>query len=144
MDEKSRIDQLFDSILTALGEELYAIIVFQRNKKIFPQKVQSGVEDTIKEEISKVLDSGMLLHIINSGMKEFGTLAYKAIKIGVILGEIGEESILVLITAPGANSSFFFPYVFLVAEKIQRIMLNRQTSLVIPKFERPEDQTTLL
>jgi small GTP-binding protein len=142
MDETSKIDQLLDSFFTALGEELYAILVIQRDKKVVAQKVKSGIDISLKEEISKIPTSKMLIHIIDSGMKEFGTLAYRTAKMGVIIGEIGEESILVFITSSGAASSFFFPYIFLCAEKIQRIILNRDISLVIPKFERLEDQAS--
>ena len=121
----------------SLGDSLVAVLVVNRDGLIMDSLVGSS-EKSLNEEIITAV-SALVEPVLTRITKEFssgsfGTGTFDTEEYRFIFCESGPEAVLVTVLEAIAGVDSVFPYAYLTAEKIARIMDGRTVSPVIPKL----------
>ena len=121
----------------SLGDSLVAVLVVNRDGLIMDSLVGSS-EKSLNEEIITGV-SALVEPVLTRITKEFssgsfGTGTFDTEEYRFIFCESGPEAVLVTVLEAIAGVDSVFPYAYLTAEKIARILDGRTVSPVIPKL----------
>ena len=121
----------------SLGDSLVAVLVVNRDGLVMDSLIGSSEKSLNEEIISGV--SALVEPVLTRITKEFssgsfGTGTFDTEDYRFIFCESGPEAVLVTVLDAIAGVDSVFPYAYLAAEKIARIMDGRTVSPVIPKL----------
>ncbi len=121
----------------SLGEDLVAVLVVNRDglimesligdsEKSLDEEIIGGVSALVEPVLTRITEE------FSSG--SFGTGTFDTEEFRFIFCESGPEAVLVTVLNSLSGVDAVFPYAYLAAEKIARIMDGRTVSPVIPKL----------
>jgi Ras-related protein Rab-8A len=138
--DRKKLDALLKWYFKAIGEELIATIVVDREGLILASKSR---EDKIDEEtiggLSSLIEPVLKRITQEFSSGNFGTGTFDTEEHRLIFCEAGEEAIFISILDAIAMIDPVFPYSYLTAEKIARIFDGREVSPVIPNLYKTVD-----
>ncbi|XEO77785.1 hypothetical protein WKT22_02816 [Candidatus Lokiarchaeum ossiferum] len=139
-----KVDLLFQSMLSTLGENLLFVGLMDPDKQIVTQIEQENLSEMTKAEISNFFYSRMFDYFFDNIRQEHSTFSFNTLSINVIVSVAGDDYIAIFISSVKENTAQFLPYVYLCTEKIARIGLGRNISYVIPKIKFQSDDNGLI
>jgi small GTP-binding protein len=139
-----KINILFQSLIESLREQLYSVFLMDSNKEIICRLDNDKNTDVnIDNGIEKVINSKLINHFLKEENAGFNIFTYNLEEFGIIFSESGPNRLLIFVFPSEFNSNFYFPYVFLISEKIVRINLKKNVSNVIPSFEQISEDISI-
>lgn len=133
-----RLKLLFNSILKTLGSELYGVVLFDRENNRIEEMFHDELDPSLFSHISQLLDSKIIEMSSEFSGENIGTLTFAVDNVRFLLSEAGSDAILVCVSPGSMSPNVLFPYVYILAEKIHRLYLEKEISLVIPRFTQQE------
>ncbi|WP_457558353.1 Rab family GTPase [Candidatus Harpocratesius sp.] len=139
-----RLNLLINSILKTLSDKLYGVLILSPTHEKITYLFQSNMDENLKEKLEELMDAKMVQESVNFESRKVGVYTFSTQYGRIIYSEAGPEALLVFLCPLKANVVEVFPYIFLSAEKVARINLGKEVSMVIPEFniqssENPED-----
>jgi Ras-related protein Rab-8A len=134
MDIK-KLTALCEWMMQSAGEDLHAMVVVDRQGLIIASQSRQGVDEELIGGLSALVEP--ILKRISTEFQSghFGTGSFDTDRNRLIFCEAGPNAVLVLIADAMASIDALFPYAYLAAEKVMRIIDDRPVSPVIPDFK---------
>ncbi len=132
-----KLKALLDWMFQSVGKDLLAVIVVDRGGLIIGSSLNTGIDEDILGGIAALVEP--VLKRISSEFQSgsFGTGSFDTVDQRLIFTEAGPDAILVVVADGMASIDGLFPYAYLCAEKVARIIDGRTVSPVIPDFQSP-------
>jgi len=136
MDRK-KLEALLEWMMQSVGADLNAIVVVDRQGLIISSKSGQDVDEDLIGGLSALVEP--ILKRISAEFQSgsFGTGSFDTEKNRLIFCEAGPQSVLVMVADAMASIDDLFPYAYLCAEKVARILDDRPVSPVVPEVKRP-------
>ncbi|MHA1611375.1 MAG: GTP-binding protein [Promethearchaeota archaeon] len=137
-----KLKALLDWMFQSVGKDLLAVIVVDRDGLIIGSSLNTGIDEDILGAIASLVEP--ILKRISSEFQSgsFGTGSFDTADQRLIFCEAGPDAILVVVADGMASIDGLFPYTYLCAEKVARIIDGRTVSPVIPEFHNPSTTET--
>ena len=134
---QEKLKALLNWMFQSVGKDLLAVIVVDRNGLIIGSSLNRDINEDILGGIAALVEP--VLKRISSEFQSgsFGTGSFDTADQRLIFCEAGPEAILVVVADGMASLDGLFPYTYLCAEKVARIIDGRSVSPVIPDFHIP-------
>lgn len=142
-----RLNLLISSILKALNDKLYGVMILSPTHETLTFLFQSNMDENLKKNLEDLMDTKTVQESVNFESKKVGVYTFSTEYGRIMYTEAGSEALLVFLAPLDTNILSLFPYIFLCAEKAARINQGKEVSMVIPEFtieesENPQDETT--
>ena len=121
----------------SLGEDLVAVLVVNRDGLIMDSLIgdsEKSIDEEIIGGVSALVEPVLTRITEEFSSGSFGTGTFDTEEYRFIFCESGPEAVLVTVLNSLSGVDAVFPYAYLAAEKIARIMDGRTVSPVIPKL----------
>lgn len=145
------LEDLLKWMFQSVGDELLAAVVVDREGLVLASLLKEGLDEEVLGGIAALVEPVLKRISAEFQSGSFGTGSFDTADHRLIFCEAGPEAILVVAADSMASIDEFFPYTYLCAEKIARILDGRPVSPVIPSFhkhtqnhERHEDIVRIL
>ena len=143
--DKRRLEALLKWYRQEVGKDLVAVFILGRDSKIIEYLTNTTVKDvdSFIQSFSDIM--GIILEQIAKKftLGSFGAGTFDTAQYRFIFCEAGFNSILVTVLYEYAKTEPYFPYAYLVAEKVARIFEGIPVSPVIPKIYLDQNIQTL-
>jgi small GTP-binding protein len=138
MVDRKKLDALLKFMYEAIGPDLLAIVIVDRQGLVMASELKSGINEEVIGGLTALVEP--VLKRVSSEFKSgaFGAGTFDTEQNRLIFCEAGPSAILVLVADMLASIDAMFPYAYLCAEKITRIMDDRPVSPTIPKLGKEE------
>jgi small GTP-binding protein len=134
MDRK-KLDALLEWMIQAIGEDLQAIVIVDRDGLIMASQSRKGVDEDLIGGLSALVEPILRRIATEFQSGSFGTGSFDTEKSRLIFCEAGPNAILVLVADAMASIDDMFPYAYICSEKVMRLIDDRPVSPVIPNFK---------
>jgi len=120
-----------------------AVVIVDRQGLTIASESNTQIDEDVIGGVSTVVDQ--VLHRITQEFKsgKFGTGSFDTEKNRLIFVETGPQAILVTIADAMASIDELYPYVYIMAEKVARILDGRPVSPVIPLILGTSSETSM-
>ncbi len=135
MVDRTKLDALLSWMFHAIGEDVLSLVIVDRQGLILASKSIENIDEELIGGLSALVEPVLKRVSKEMGGGSFGTGAFDTERNRMIFTEAGPQAVLVAIMKLTTTIDKIFPYTYLCAEKIARIMDGRPVSPVIPKFE---------
>ncbi|MCF2139169.1 MAG: GTP-binding protein [Candidatus Lokiarchaeota archaeon] len=128
------LDDLLKWMFQSVGDELLAVVIVDREGLVLASLIKEGLDEELLGGIAALVEP--VLKRISSEFQcgNFGTGSFDTADHRLIFCEAGPEAILVVVADAMSSIDELFPYAYLCAEKVTRILDGRPVSPVIPSF----------
>lgn len=135
MVEREKLHALLNWMFQSVGEDLLAIVIVDREGLVMDSLIKKGLDENLLGGIAALVEP--VLKRISSEFQSgnFGTGSFDTADHRLIFCESGPDAILVVVADALASIDEMFPYTYLCAEKVARILDGRPVSPVIPNFQ---------
>jgi small GTP-binding protein len=132
------MEAMLEWMFQSIGEDLRALVVVDRQGLPIASKLKQGINEELLGGLSSLVEP--VLKRISSEFKsgKFGAGTFDTDEYRLLFCESGPEAVLVLVADGVASIDTMFPYAYLCAEKVARLIDGRPVSPVIPKFGEDE------
>jgi small GTP-binding protein len=135
MVDRTKLDALLSWMFHAIGDDVLSLIIVDRQGLILASKSIENIDEELIGGLSALVEPVLKRVSKEMGGGSFGTGAFDTERNRMIFTEAGPQAVLVAVMKLTTTIDRIFPYTYLCAEKIARIMDGRPVSPVIPKFE---------
>lgn len=132
--DRSKLDALLSWMFHAIGEDILSLVIVDRDGLILASKSIENIDEELIGGLSAIVEPVLKRVSREMGGGAFGTGAFDTERNRMIFTEAGPHAVLVAILRLESTIDIIFPYTYLCAEKVARIMDGRPVSPVIPKF----------
>jgi small GTP-binding protein len=134
MVDTQKLSALLKFMFESVGTDLKAIVVVDRQGLVLASELKTGISEELIGGMSALVEP--VLKRIASEFKsgKFGVGTFDTDENRLLFCEAGPQSIVVLVADAMGSIDSIFPYAYLFAEKVARIIDGRPVSPVIPKF----------
>jgi small GTP-binding protein len=125
---------LLDWSFQSIGEKLIALVLVDRDGLVIDSRLKEGVDEEVLGGLAALVEP--ILKRVSSEFKSgsFGAGTFDTDKYRLLFCEAGPNSIIVIVADSMASVDNLFPYAYLIAEKVARLVDDRPVSPVIPVF----------
>ncbi|MHA1777436.1 MAG: GTP-binding protein [Promethearchaeota archaeon] len=136
------LEDLLQWMFQSVGDDLLAVVIVDREGLVLASLLKEGLNEEILGGIAALVEP--VLKRISSEFQSgnFGTGSFDTADYRLIFCESGPDAILVIAADAMTSIDELFPYTYLCAEKITRILDGRPVSPVIPSFHKATHDTT--
>jgi small GTP-binding protein len=134
MVDVKKLSALLEWMFQAIGEDLSALVVVDRDGLVIASHVKEGVDEELIGGMAALVEPVLKRIASEFDSGNFGTGTFDTDDNRLIFCEAGPQAILVLVADAMASIDQMFPYTYLCAEKVIRIFDGRPVSPVVPNF----------
>src|SRR6056297_2976592 len=139
MVDTKKLDALMEWMKQSAGEDLLALIVVDRDGLIISSAKREGIDENVLGAMSALVEPVLKRISKEFSSENFGTGTFDTDDYRLIFCEAGPKAIVVIVADALASIDQMFPYAYLCAEKVARLLDGRPVSPVVPRFERRGD-----
>lgn len=134
MVDRQKMEAMLAWMFQTIGEDLKALVVVDRQGLPIASKLKEGINEELLGGLSSLVEPVMKRISTEFKSGKFGAGTFDTDEYRLIFCEAGPDSVLVLVADGVASIDAMFPYAYLCAEKVARLIDGRPVSPVIPKF----------
>ncbi len=138
MVDVKKLNALIDWMKQSMGEDLMALLVVDRGGLIIASGMKEGIDEELLGGMAALVEPVLSRISSEFSQRNFGTGTFDTDDYRLIFCEAGPNAILVIVADALASIDQMFPYAYLCAEKVARIMDGRPVSPVIPAFGKSD------